>query len=430
MELGRLRTAALGDPRAEKGGRVAARALQRLSDTVDGYINENLDPGQQQALEAARGTKFEEAEAFTRSGDPIAAAIAEHPGGRPKMSEERVAGTFVRPQNMDTLFAQADTPQVRTAIREELLSRADTSTAQGIQDFVASHPEQLARFPGLEQDLQRAGQARTVEQSAQAAESDLMRRIGPEGSGTVASYLKYGNEKAQNAMTAVMAAKQPAQAMDELLTFVGDDPQAVEGARKVFWDIMQKKTRSKGETTASIGGTQPWRPSALKNFLDDPTNRAVAERLWRDNPEHLENVRQIADALQNVDLKSRAKAPSTSGTAQGVNPLLTPETLQSRAYALKSGRIGLPFFVLSMASTGARRATRLARSKAIDRMLDEALNNPDAAATLLQENNPANRAALARKAKLWFGNEASTIVNLFNPDDDQEDPVVKGAMGR
>ena len=71
-----------------------------------------------------------------------------------------------------------------------------------------------------------------------------------------------------------------------------------------------------------------------------------------------------------------------------------------------------------------------ARAGAINRLLDEALNNPEVAATLLQENNPANRAALARKAKLWFGNEASTIVNLFNEDDDQEDPVVKRVMGR
>ena len=54
-------------------------------------------------------------------------------------------------------------------------------------------------------------------------------------------------------------------------------------------------------------------------------------------------------------------------------------------------------------------------------MLDEALNNPEVAAMLLKENNPANRAAMRRKAKGWWGNEASNILEMF---EDEEDPLV------
>ncbi len=71
-ELQRLQRAASADPRAEKGGRNAARVLGQMIDTVDGYINSNLTPEQQANLQSARGAKFEEAEAFTRQGDPVA----------------------------------------------------------------------------------------------------------------------------------------------------------------------------------------------------------------------------------------------------------------------------------------------------------------------------------------------------------------------
>jgi hypothetical protein len=46
---------------------------------------------------------------------------------------------------------------------------------------------------------------------------------------------------------------------------------------------------------------------------------------------------------------------------------------------------------------------------------------------LLKGNNPANRAAMRRRAKLWLGNEASTFFDIL--DDKEEDPV-KGAIMR
>jgi hypothetical protein len=119
------------------------------------------------------------------------------------------------------------------------------------------------------------------------------------------------------------------------------------------------------------------------------------------------------------NLRTRGKAAATSGTGQGVSNIMTPETLQSRGYAYMRGQISGTYLATSIAAVIARRAVRSARSDAIERMTDEILLDPQKAVTLLQENNPANRAALAKKAKGWFGNEASTIVNLSNEDDDQ-----------
>ena len=54
-------------------------------------------------------------------------------------------------------------------------------------------------------------------------------------------------------------------------------------------------------------------------------------------------------------------------------------------------------------------------------MLDDALLNPEVAARLLKENNPANRAVLRRYAKNWTVNEANTLLEMMTPHDGNDD---------
>src|SRR5690606_14495108 len=96
------------------------------------------------------------------------------------------------------------------------------------------------------------------------------------------------------------------------------------------------------------------------------------------------------------------------------------ETLQSRWYAYRSGRISGSFLLTSIASVVVRRRLLKAQEEGFQRLLDDAVMNPDTAAMLLKKYNPADRAALARKTKLWFGNEASTIMNELGRDEDDE----------
>lgn len=430
-ELQRLTRAAAADPRAERGGRNAARVLGVLTDEVDSFINRNLTPEEQTALEAARGAKFDEAERFTRQGDPVATALARNEGGMPRMRDERVARSFTNPQAMDRLFAQADTPEVRSAIREEILAGADLSRAERVKEFVEANAEQLGRFPGLRDELEQAATARgreaEVTKRRSALESDLGTDERP-GKGTVGKFLSFSDANSDKAIREVLSAKDPAKAADDLLTFVGDDPAAVQGARKALWDNMAKASRRAGETTQDVSGAQQWMPAALKRWIDDPRNAAVAQRFYKDNPEHIENISKIADALQGLDIRNTAKVPNTSGTAQSTLP--STETLGSMALAYKRGQIGPAFIATRLGAVFARRSVRNARSNAIERMMDDVLLNPDSAALLLRENNPANRAALKRKAKLWFGNEASTIMNALTADDEEEDDVKRAINGR
>lgn len=430
-ELQRLQRAAYADPKAEKGGRNAGRVLGQMIDAVDGYITRNISPEEQAALDTARGTKFEEAEAFGRQGDPVAAALARNDGGVPRMRDDQVAGSFVNPQAMDRLFAQADTPAVRAAIRDELLSRGDVSSPERINRFLQDHAEQLDRFPGMRGEFETAAAARTREAEARGAQTSVQRDLGTpddeRGRGTVGRYLRFSDANPERAINEVLNAPDPGRAADELMTFAQDAPRAVEGARAAFWKKLRGESQSVDNTARSLEGTRAWRGDWLKSWLDKPSTSAVAERLYRDKPEDLETLRAYADVLDNVNLRTRARAMGSSGTSQGVSGILTPETVQSRMYAWMRGQVSGTYLVTSMASVFARRAIRAARSEAIDRLTDKVLQNPELAKELLRDNNPANRAALARKAKGWLGNEASTFLDILDDDKDQDD-TTKAAM--
>jgi hypothetical protein len=427
-ELNRLASAAASDPRAERGGRNANRVLTQMSRDVDAFIQRSITPEERQALEAARGARFEEGENFGRQLDPVSRALAAREG-RYVMNDENVARSFTNTRALDRLLAQADTPEVRASIRDEMLSRVDTSKPGRIQDFLQANTEQIDRFPGLRGELETAARARTDEAAATTRRAEMEADLGtPErrGAGTVGRYLSYTDATSDRAMSEVLNARDPAKAADDLLTFVGDDAAAVEGARSALWKAMERQSRAAGETTAIADGRQPWRPKALKRWLDTPANRAVAERFYRDNPEHLDNIDAIAAALQGLDTRNSGRVPNTSGSAQGIAP--SAETLASRSFAYQRGQVGGAFLGVTLGTVMARKAVRNAQADGIERLLDDVLLNPDTAALLMRENNPANRAALKRKAKLWFGNEVNTIMNLIENEAEEQDPV-KEAIG-
>lgn len=403
-----------------------ARVIGQYIDGIDSYMANNLPDDLRQQYEAARAATVDFNDRFTRPQTAIGQTLSEREG-MPRYPDSSVASKFVqsdqgRIADFEALMKEAGSDdRVQTAVRDQILQdvkdRGLLEKPEALQSYLDGYSNVFAKFPALKAQLGDAKNLRAEMDLATSASSELTDTLTKQGKSAVANYLQYGNENADRAMRGVLSAKDPKKAIDELLTFVGDDAKAVEGARKTFWNIMQKDARSGGRTTGDINGAQPWSPYSLNKFLDDPVNSAVLERLYRDNPTHLANIREIAKAIQGTEVRNGAKAVNTSGTAQSVNNVLTPETLQSRLYAYKSGKISGTFLLTSIAAVVARRSVGKAQSEAITRMLDEALLNPEAAALLLKENNPANRRALNRWAKGWWGNEASSIVNALSAED-------------
>lgn len=412
-----------------------ARIIGQYIDGIDNYMQTNLPDDLRQQYDAARAATVDFNDRFTRPQTAIGQTLAETQG-QPRLPDSAITKKFVqgdqgRIADFEALMREAgNDDRVQEAVRDQILQdvrdRGLLENPQALNDYLENYGTVFQRFPGLRRELGSAGALRTQMDTAVAGEQQLRDTLTRQGQSAVANYLQYGNENADRAMRSVIGAKDPRAAIDELLSFVNDAPAAVTGARKTFWNIMQKDARSGGRTTGDINGAQPWSPYSLNKFLTDPVNSAVLDRLYRDNPTHLENIRQIADAIQGTEIRNSAKAVNTSGTAQGVNNVLTPETIQSRLYAYKSGKISGTFLLTSIFAVVARRSVGKAQSEGITRMLDEALLDPEKAAILLKENNPANRRALNRYAKSWFGNEASSIINAISGDD--EDAETKTIM--
>jgi hypothetical protein len=415
-----------------------ARIIGQHVDALDTYLDNAVTPELRADYDRARAATVDFNDRFTRPQTAVAQTL-DRQQGQYRQPDSAVAGKFVQADEgritdfqalmRETGHDERTVSAVRDQILADVRDRGLLERPDQLADYLGRYNTVLSdpRFANVRGQLDNAAGLRRSLDQATTAETGLTRELGtPErpGTGTVGKYLQFGDERAQDALKGVIASKNPGAAADELLGFVNNDPKAVAGAQKAFWDYMQSKTRSNGETTRTASGAQPIMPNRLKNFLDDPANQAVADRLWRDQPEHMGNVRKIAEELQNVDLRSRAKAQGTSGTAQSISNVLTPETLQSRFYAYKRGQTSLGFMLTALGSVAARRLVRGAQGEAMEKLLDKALLDPDLAAQLLKEHNPANRAALARTAKAYLGNEASTLTDIMT---EPEDPV-KGAI--
>lgn len=419
-----------------------ARIIGQHIDALDNYLDNAVTPELRADYDRARAATVDYHDRFSRPPTAVAQTLDRNQGVY-RQPDSAVAGKFVQADEGRVADFQAlmretgHDHRTVSAVRDQILAdvrdRGLLDRPDQLADYLGRYNTVLSdqRFAATRGQLDNAAGLRRSLNEATERQTNLTKELGtPDtpGTSTVGKYLQYGDERAQDALKGVIASKKPGEAMDEMLNFVGNDPKAVAGAKKSFWDLMQSKSRSNGETTKGTDGAQPWMPNRLQNFLDDPAHQAIAERLYRDNPEQLGNVRKIAEELQNVDLRARSKAPNTTGTAQGISNVLTPETLQSRFYAYKRGQTSLGFMLTALGSVAARRLVRGAQGEAMEKLLDKALLDPDLAAQLLKEHNPANRAALARTAKAYLGNEASTLTGIIEGDGSPADPVKDAIM--
>lgn len=423
-----------------------ARILEQYVGAIDGFLQRSTPQQTSEALENARRVSFDLNERFTRPGDPVAEATR-RVEGRPRLPDSEVAGRFIKSDqgqasNLDRLLTEAQGAEdVRPALRDQILSdvqaRGLLERPDQLREYLGQYGHVFTRFPELRDELGTAAGLRQEVQGALGTLDDVQRRLGTRNGSTVARYLSFGDERARDAMASVVNAREPGKAADELLSFVGDDAQAVDGARAAFWDLMEGSSRSRGETTRNLSGDQPWRPQALHRFIHAPKNRAVLERLYRDQPEQLQRIDQIAEALRTVDARTTSKAPNSSGTPQAISGnsvLPSTETLGAYGFAYRRGQVGLPFIGLRLVSTMARRAILRGRGQQFQELLDEALLNPEVAAMLLREHNPANVDAMSRWAKGWAGARAPVFADLLEgePADEAqtEDDEILEAIGR
>lgn len=414
-----------------------ARVIEQYITALDDYARTNHP--NVEAYDAARDFSRQLNDRFTRPQTDVAQVLDRNQGVY-RQADASVPGRFAPPNSGDqggfeALMREAGTdPRARNAVADQLRDAASSAqTPEAVARFMDDHSRVLANFPELRAQLTERANAQHVAGNAARRQEELTASLGTEnsrGSSSVGKYLQHGTEQTSRAIQGVFTAAKPAEAARELLEFAGRDREAVNGMRRAIWDEAERVGRRKGETTASADGVQPWMSGKLKAFVDKPNVRAVIQEVF--DPEHVANIDKLVEVLQHTNVGARGKAPNSSGTAQGILDTIkgsvSPESIQSGVMSVKRGQIGVPWLVTSIAARLARNSVKAAQGPAINRMLDEALVNPEAAAALLRENNPVNRAYLSRSSKLWGIEHADQIASALN-DNEEPDPV-KAALKR
>jgi hypothetical protein len=102
--------------------------------------------------------------------------------------------------------------------------------------------------------------------------------------------------------------------------------------------------------------------------------------------------------------------------------------LGSKFYQMQLGRVSPAYLAAHIAGKISSRAVGSQRAKAFEALLDKALLDPETAAMLLRENNPANRAALARTVNLWRLNHGDALVQMLEEDDQTPDDEMRRSI--
>ncbi len=161
--------------------------------------------------------------------------------------------------------------------------------------------------------------------------------------------------------------------------------------------------------------------------MDDSGIKAIAARLYRENPEHWEAVQNIEASLRGLaDRKTGATARNPSGTfTSQKGAAVSLAEAQAKYYEVARGRVNPLYMVTYLGTRIMNRVVGKRSELAFQKLLDTALLEPEVAAKLLADYNPANRAALRRMAKAWLGNNAA---NLLDGIFDEEDPVLEAVQ--
>lgn len=408
---------------ANAGDSDAAHVISQYIDQLDGYMDDVVPEGLRADYDAAKAATVDYKDRFTRPQSAIAQTLDTREG-QYKEPNSGVTGRFVQADegnvaNFQTLMQEAGADErVRAAVRDQMLSdigsRKLLEKPDRLEEYLGRYKTVLDEFPDLRAELSDAANVRRELAAVEGREKDLQNLIGSQGRGVVAEYLKFGGDQAGRAMSAVMGQKDPGAAMDTLLNYVDNTPEAVAGARQAFWDLMEGRTRS--------GTGKTWSADKLEKFLGRPQTAAALGRLYQDSPEHIENLHKIMQTMRAVDTRTTGKAAAQSGTPQGMlSNAPSFESTMSRAYSVNRGVIGVPFAVTNLLGIWARKAVKSQQKAAFDMILDKALLEPDFAAVLLRENNPASRAALRRVTRGWQPNQVATLIDILEVDDDSAD---------
>jgi hypothetical protein len=370
-----------------------------------------------EAIDKATATSRELNDRFTR-GTAAEVTGVDARGGR-KVENSELPGKFFKsgangtPEALaDFERAVGDSTVARSALRSYALDDAKRVAmkdgkvdAKALEGWIAKHKDALDAYPKIREELGSLASAQKALERASRREQLLKDSVADPKKSTVAKYLD--REEARSSIGAVMDSKNPRKEMTNLVNSLKGDADALEGARRAFWDRMMDGPATSPKQ--GVRGAEDARGESiisndkLKNFMAKYGDQAAI--LYRDNPEHLKRLEKIAEAVAAGQRTTKIRPPGSSGTPLGTVPGLTLAGLTSRGYAIARGVVSIPYVALETGARAARRSYLKLKNAEVEKLMDEALLNPEVAKTLVMEWNEANQKVIARRLRTHLGHE-------------------------
>jgi hypothetical protein len=409
-------------------GRFAQKELKEVRDVLD------------EALIAAEPRFGEFLTEFRAGSQPInrldegatgAVLKADKLTGTPALPSSEVPAQFFKagkgsPEAIQEFIAKVGSRQEAvTGLRDFAMTDArkafEAQGEKGLRTWLTKHQDALKAFPELRRDLSNAADLKATLDRSTRREKLLRERLSNPRKSTIARYLD--SEDARTSMQGVLNAKRPAEEMENLTRLIRGDKDALEGAKRGFWDGFVQRNPSKPagaaqSRTEDLVNTPFLSPGKLKQYIRK--NNAALEVLYKDDPAQLQRIRDIADAVSQGQQSSKARPPGQSGTALAQRnlsvPGLTVAGLASRSYAYVRGVVSLPYLVTETGLRLGRRAVVRVRKDQFEDLLDRALMDPEVAKTMVMKANADNANVIKRRIRLHLGSEAS---NALQTDENQ-----------
>lgn len=418
---------------AASGDTRSAAISGQYTDQIDNFLAQALDPESKAIYDQARAARRDVGDRFERPGTAHAATLKTRQGGGYAMDDSAVAGRYAQPDNgrlsdLKSLLSEAGTDErVRDGLSNEVMAdvekRGLINRPDALGKYLGERKVLMGEFPELRSKLEAAGASKAQLDTVSEVAKKVQRDLTTPGRSPEASYLQYGDSRAIDAVRTVTNAKDPAAAAKQLMQ-TADSPTAVQDMRSALWqDVAERgKFSAKGST-----GQERWNGRTLAEAVNDPKFDAVAKELWKDDPEGLANIKNVANALAGAEGSSRARAPGSSGTGQVLagkhDPALTAASISSRGRSVSRGQLSPTIAIVDLSATALRRRSARLQSSAIDDIMSRVVNNPGMAADLLEKYNPATYPAYRRMMVQKYGVRATEILNIIDAERNN-DPTV------
>jgi hypothetical protein len=177
-----------------------------------------------------------------------------------------------------------------------------------------------------------------------------------------------------------------------------------------------------------------WNARKVLDSFKDPKFSAVAEELWRDNPEDLKAIRDVFTAI-DAAAPGKARAPGSSGTPQAIagsgQQAVTPRRIVSDFRSIQRKTMSLPVATVGLLTNWLAKKSAQIQSGAIQTLAAQVVNNPGLAADLLEKFNPADYAARRQMLTQKYGARVGNLLAAIGPDSEEanEDDEMKEAIG-